>query len=330
MTTTTAKTVSAYFASGSNHPAEIRGFARVGQDVGVAAPELNHAAEAELVKLSGSNVKVFIDSGAFSEVAFNAPHKCFKSKKCKAGKCIGDGNLPYPDTAPFTFATVKPITILAWSHILSLYIRLASALGDQLFVVAPDKVGDQQETLSRLNRFASVLRAIKATGANILVPIQKGELTQADFVSACAKALGFDDFVHAMPCKKGATTMKELADYVAEVKPARMHLLGMGLKNRGIKTAMAIIGNLSPETDVTCDSCLITATVGRTNGPGGGPRLMTRCLDLAKELIAAGKSKISHHKELAIVLAFGPDAERYQSVASQRIQGAQMELPLAA
>lgn len=64
----------AWFASGSNRAGEIRGLGIVGQDVGVAAPEIlgRAPAEAALLELAGSDVQVFVDSGAFSEVEFTA------------------------------------------------------------------------------------------------------------------------------------------------------------------------------------------------------------------------------------------------------------------
>lgn len=152
-----------YFASGSNRPADIRGFAAIGHAIGVAAHEVTANAEKELLALRGTGVQVFVDSGAFSEVEFGA-----------AGVSV-----------------VAPIDHAAWTERLALYRRLAVALGPQVHVVAPDRIGDQEETLRRLSRYAPELRELRALGANVLVPIQKGTKAQAAFVRDVEEAIGF-------------------------------------------------------------------------------------------------------------------------------------------
>ena len=73
-TSRTQKKEANYFVSGSNHAGEIRGLSLAGLNVGVAAPELNAAAERELGRLAGTGLKVFVDSGAFGEITFeNGP-----------------------------------------------------------------------------------------------------------------------------------------------------------------------------------------------------------------------------------------------------------------
>ena len=266
-----------YFASGSNRPADIRGFAAVGHAIGVAAPELSPNAEKELVKLAGTGIQVFVDSGAFSEVVFT-----------EAGVVV-----------------VAPITEVMWQERLALYARLARALGPQVHVVAPDRIGDQEETLTRLTKYAPELRVIRALGAKILVPIQKGTHSQATFVRAIERALGFSDFVHAIPSKKKATSMSELRAYLTAVKPTAIHFLGLGIKNANAKTVLAMVEELSPTATVTMDSNLIAANVGR----GPVPRPLTRVRDEAAAMIAKG-APYSSAQELGIILAFGNNAAK--------------------
>jgi len=264
-----------YFASGSNRPADIRGLAAVGHPIGVAVPELSPNALRELEATAGA-VPVFVDSGAFSEVRFTS-----------SGPEI-----------------IRPITDAKWRHVFRVYFRLARALGSALHVVAPDCVGFQGETLVRLRKWAPALRELRKLGVHVLVPIQKGSMSQADFDAAVSSVLGFSDYTRALPCKKGATTLDELAAFVSAVRPARLHLLGMGIKNRNMSKAIAAVSELSPETELTCDSNWIAANVGR----GRKPRLLTRCRDKASALIAAGVSSL-HVQELAIMLAFGVELE---------------------
>jgi hypothetical protein len=264
-----------YFASGSNRPADIRGFDAIGHAIGVAAPELSENAIRELEKV---RVEVFVDSGAFSEVTFG----------------------------PAGVTVVAPITDADWRERLATYRRLAVALGPRVHLVAPDRIGDQEETLARLARYAPELRELRTLGANILVPIQKGSSTQAAFVRRIVEVLGFDDFVHAIPSKKKATTVAELRAYLEEVRPARLHFLGLGLKNTLAGQVLAACAEFVPAAALSFDSNLIAASVGRG---GRAPRRLTAAKDEAVVLLAKG-APFRTSQEIAIVLAFGSDAER--------------------
>lgn len=273
-----------YFASGSNRPGQIRGFATVGQALGVVASEITEPAEDALHALAGTGLPVFVDSGAFSEVEFG-----------KHGPRI-----------------VKPISHTDWQDVLDLYARLALTLGPQLWVVAPDMVGFQQETLERLDRYRAEIRSLISMRANVLVVSQRGALPQGVFDKVAEKILDSSDYVRALPCNKNATTIPEVAAFARDRRPARLHLLGMGLRSERAPQAALAVAEASPETLLSLDSCLIKESVGHHNGRGshpaerrGGPRVLTAAKDLAARLIRAGKTAIRDREELGIVLAFG-------------------------
>ncbi len=243
-----------YFASGSNHPGEILGFARVGIDVGVAAPDLHSMGPSAIADAALTyGVRVFVDSGAFSEVGFGP-------------------------TGPFVAA---PISHEEWEKRLWLYALLAETIGDKLYAVAPDQVAFQAETLERMAKFATHMQLVASFGANVLVPCQKGAMPLAAFWVAAKAALGIPEsqLVAAVPMKKDATTTADFAAFLAEAKPARVHLLGLGPKSDRFEEVMAAAKAASPETEIFCDSVLITSLVGRTNGQGGGPRPLTAMAD---------------------------------------------------
>jgi len=237
----------AYFASGSNRPAEIRGLARAGADIGVVAGELSENALVELEALAGSDVLVFVDSGAFSEVEFR------------------DGE----------FVKVRDIN---WGDVFRVYRRLARALGNQLFLVAPDRVGCQTTTLARLAAFRDEIDALGRLGARVLVPVQKGALSQAAFAREIGRTLAGASWLPAMPCKKAATTVDELAAFVRDAKPPHVHLLGLGIRNPKVADYVAAAG-----ASVSLDSCWIAANAGR----GKSPRRYTRARDVAGRIISA-------------------------------------------
>ncbi len=260
----------AVFASGSNRPGEIRGFASVGHDIGVAIPELNREAIDELKNLAGTDVQIFVDSGAFSEVRFGAN-----------GREI-----------------VKPITHEEWIRRLAIYRELAEALGDQVWIVAPDAVGDQRDTIRRLARYGYLVREIACLGARVLVPMQSGELRYDEFARAVDLALGFDRWVPSVPCKKAAASPADVADLVAARKWSHVHLLGLGPRNRNVAAYLAPFA-ADDAPSVSLDSCWIAANVGRG---GSKPRRYTRARDAAHRLLGA-TSTAARVAELALLFA---------------------------
>lgn len=275
----------ASFVSGTNRPGEIRGFASVGHDVGVAVPELNPEAIEALRNLAGSDVQVFCDSGAFSEVKFGA-------------------------SGP---EVVKPMTDDDWQNVLGTYRALGQALGGQLWIVAPDRVGCQTTTIERLSRYRSELAELDAMGVRILVPIQKGHADQHLFALHVHKALPGIEWTPALPCAKAATTAAEVAAFVkgyAWTNPTQhVHLLGIGPTSRKVGEYLApFVGS---DVSVSLDACWITANVGRTNGrendpaeTKGGPRRYTLARDIAKGLLGAIACAATV-AELAVLIAKG-------------------------
>lgn len=281
-------TPAAVFASGSNRVGEIRGMAAARMDIGVAAPHVSAKSERELLKLAGTDVQVFVDSGAFSEVKWNAERLCMD--------------------------VVKPITDAEWRDRLALYKRLADGLGEQVWLVAPDQVGSQEVTLERLARYRAELAELADTGCVIMVVAQKGAMTQAAFYAAALEAAGLtgrENVVPALPCKKAATTAAEVEAFVREVQPAHVHLLGKGPTARDVARYLAVFAADGIETSVSLDSCWITANVGRK----GKVRRYTAAQDYAgRVLAAAGRiasavskaaADVALKLELALLLCLG-------------------------
>lgn len=226
-------------------------------------------------KASGS--QVFVDSGAFSETKLNAPHKCGTGKACKAGTCIGNDNLPFPSRPPFEWVVVKPITGKEWKKRLAAMTKIAEALGSKCYLVAPDMVGHQDVTLERLAEYVEVVKRWRELGANVIVVLQKGALSQIEMDVECQKVLGFSDYVRGIPSKKAAATTAELVE-LANALPAgtRLHLLGLGVEGDRYAEVLAV---MPADRPLFCDSVGIKRLVGRTNGPNKGPRPLTAIRD---------------------------------------------------
>jgi hypothetical protein len=248
-----------YFASGSNHPGEIDGFAAVGMNVGVVAERVAPGSEAfaSLVALRGTGLRVFVDSGAFSEVVFGASGPEWPAE--------------------------REITPELWAERLETYRALAAELGPQVALVAPDCVADQLRTLERLETYSSTVKALRDLGAEILVPLQKGELTLAEMDELAVEILGFDSFTRAIPMKKDATTTADLEELLLAREVPAVHLLGLGVEGARSAEVVEMIDRVAPAARISCDSVRITALVGRG---GKTPRPLTAAQDEARANMA--------------------------------------------
>lgn len=219
------------FASGSNRVAEIRGFSKLGIPVGVSVNHLNETAIQTLIDLGQP---VLVDSGAFSEVSFE------------------HGELH----------VVAPISHADWQKRLAIYLRLAESLGEKALIVAPDQVGNQQETLKRLSRYRDELGKIARTGAILLLPLQVGELSHAEFFREAVCVAGVP-LTPAATMKKASTSNDALIEFLQQVKPTHLHLLGIGIENRRAGRLIRILRHYAPEVRLTLDSNRLRATTGK-------------------------------------------------------------------
>jgi hypothetical protein len=104
---------------------------------------------------------------------------------------------------------------------------------------------------------------IAATGAQLLIPLQVGELSHAEFYRAAIDTAAVE-LLPALPMKKAATSAAEIVEFVAVVQPPRLHLLGMGAENARSTKLIRLIHHYSPNTQISMDSNRIRAVTGRT------------------------------------------------------------------
>ncbi len=234
-----APRVAVDYASGSHHRGEILGLARAGVPIGVSAVvELREDSVAALESLAGTGLPIFLDSGAFAEVGAFGKIK-------------------------------KPITDRHWKAKLALYLRLASALGSQLSVVAPDRVGDQGVTLEHMRRYRGAVRRVAALGARVLVPVQRGAVSAPRFFAMQRETLGLPDAVPAIPMtRKAGVTAQDVGAFVRRTGVDEIHLLGIGGKSRVLGGVLAAVFAVCPDCRVTIDSNKLVSLRVRSGGPG--------------------------------------------------------------
>ena len=219
------------FASGSNEAREIRGFALAGVPVGFSAELIREEGVQELLR---SKQPIFADSGAFSEVTI-----------ASEGPRV-----------------THPISQAGWLKRLALYLRLAKVHGKQLFVVAPDRVADQRHTLALIARYRPQLHELAANGAHVLVPVQRGELSAAQFYRRAVAVAGIN-LIPALPMKKAGMSHADVLSFVDEARPSRLHLLGMGYERRTGKVLVRTLLAAHGELMLTLDSNRLRAVTGQ-------------------------------------------------------------------
>jgi hypothetical protein len=227
------------YASGTNRVTDLQAAVAAGVPIGVDVSRLSDRAIEEML---ASALSVLVDSGAFSEVS------------------IRDGRIEI----------ASPISNREWKRRLAIYLRIARAFSAKpgatsvarVTVVAPDRVGSQQITLDRLTQFRSEMQEVQVAGADIVVPLQVGPLPLAEFYAAAATVIGFT-IVPGMPMKKAATTPAAALQFVQQIRPKRIHLLGMGITNRNAEPLIRSLQHVRPGIHISLDSNRIRAGVGR-------------------------------------------------------------------
>lgn len=273
-----------YFASGLNDPGEVRGVTLAGYHIGISCSELRAGLLDEVEAcVREHGVRVFVDSGAFSEVD------------------IIDGR---PVAA-------RPLTSADWDARLNVYARLAASCGPAAMLVAPDRIGDQAHTLALLATYAPRLRALRLVhgdsffGPQLIVPMQRGALDQSAFACEALAALGLEseDVVYGLPMKKHGTSLNELAVFATGVPSgSAFHLLGMGPTSDRFEAAVMTLRHHCPGAVITCDAVRLTALVGRDSGL----RPLTAAQDAARARLPGAKS--SRIKREAIVDVLGAES----------------------
>ena len=220
------------FASGVNEAREIRGFSLARIPIGFSAGHVRGEAIAELQR---SELPLFADSGAFSEVALTTTG----------------------------LAVVCPISHQAWIKRLSLYQLLAELHGSNLSVVVPDRVADQEHTLVLLERYSKQLEDLAKTGARLLIPVQKGALTPATFFKHALDVARIP-MSPALPMKKAGMSHGEVLAFLQIIRPAHVHLLGMGFGRAQAKRLVGLLLNSFGDLTVSLDSNRLRAVAGHS------------------------------------------------------------------
>ena len=208
----------------------------IGVDVGLLS---NNAIDSLAHAILNMNVPVFIDSGAFSNFRQNLK-----------------GNGPKP---------------LDFNKILAKYDQITEAIHNlnedektdypRPIIVMPDIVGDQAGSLALIDKHKDwIIPEIKGNITQPMIPIQNGALTLSQAYDHVVKTLGTDDFIVGVPSNAEAITRDQLADFLRESKPKKIHFLGAASDYK-LNPLLNIVANESPNTQVTADASKVRSAI---------------------------------------------------------------------
>lgn len=190
---------------------------------------------------------------------------------------------------------------------------------ENLALVMTDIVGDQPGTLELLGRYRARVRAFIESGADVLVPLQKGALTLAEAYRETVRVLGDDRFRVALPSNEAAVTEEELLAFLEEVRPGRIHLLGVA-RHRRFGPLVEKIRAASPETHVSSDANHLRAIVGE-----GRPltrAVATRVAERANDILYDGCAELGLVDETVYVYNILNEPQYLSEAAAARLADA--------
>jgi hypothetical protein len=235
------------FASGLN-PGQFWGFAELGYGIGFSLGEITtstrfvrYLAEAERIyySLPMNWGGLMLDMGAVQEHSKNEPIS--------------------PRTMDFR---------------MDQYLEAARRLPGAVFLVTPDKVGDQIASIGRFTRQLHRLRKMLDLDATLLLALQPGERSLAELDKIFRVLLGAPGprrllgepprVIPAFPMRgtPPATPIDELVDYVRTERPSWIHLLGMGPANKQLPWVLRELGEVDPDLRVSLDASLVRGKIG--------------------------------------------------------------------
>jgi hypothetical protein len=214
------------FRSGMSRANDFRGASDAGVPIGVVAGEISgQQMVMSIPRYLSSGGAVFVDSGAFSAFLTGAE--------------------------------------MDWQEIMRRYQRLldCSMKPDRLFLVAPDRVGDQQETIRLTREWRESLLQIIRGGANLIIPIQCGGIPAQRMINQISGILGTDGWIAGIPSNRAAMTVEECATLIHSA----FHILGRVQVDDEQALRIAALRKNNPNAMVTADANWMRSRIAKVS-----------------------------------------------------------------
>lgn len=180
----------------------------------------------------------------------------FAAYASSGGKCFIDSGA----FRTFMARLKKPTTpVIDFNAVLERYQEIVSAClhPENILLVAPDAVGDQEGSYTLLCQHKALILKLHSMGAKVMVPMQKGPLELTAHYQRCKGLLNFD-FVVGLPSNAEAISRAEVLTFIKDIKPGQAHFLGCS-ERALIHEAQFI----SQSTQFSCDATRIRQQLGK-------------------------------------------------------------------
>lgn len=163
------------------------------------------------------------------------------------------GGVPvFIDSGAFTAFTKG--TPVDFDRVIGVYQTVAAHVdADQaadLYVVSPDAVGDQIETLRLIDLHRDSLLDLIDAGVNVIVPLQRGAIPAREMLARAKCILGTDQFVAGIPSNAEALSISECATLDHDA----FHILGRVQIDAEQAARIEALHNCNPCADITADA----------------------------------------------------------------------------
>lgn len=135
-----------------------------------------------------------------------------------------------------------------------------------LHLVMPDVIGNQAETMALWGKHLSDIRALLPIqgqkwdmnrDTDAIIPLQKGALSLTELYQHAVDLFGTDQFRVGIPANAAAISTKDLAEFIRNVNPAKIHFLGVASPETLNPLIDVIKANAKGDIDITADSTLM-------------------------------------------------------------------------
>ena len=207
--------ISITFRSGMTSKSDLRGAISAGVPIGVVAGHLTTGAIFLTLPAHLNNgLPVFVDSGAFTSYLSGSE--------------------------------------IDWQDVLRRYddIALMTHRPENLYVVAPDKVGCQCGTLELLAKWADRVKDLIRQRVKVIVPIHCGDLPGAEMIDRIAAILGTRQFIAGIPSARAAMSIAECQS----LSHHAFHVLGRVQMDEDQVARVAALRHNNPTAVITADA----------------------------------------------------------------------------
>jgi hypothetical protein len=212
-------------------------------------------------------------------------------------KYLNKGGKVFVDSG--AFGAYQKKTSMDWSKVLGVYeaICMSSDKRENLWVVSPDKIGDQDETLVLLGQWKTRIVELIKDGCNVIVPLQCGKLSGIEMISRVTSILGCSQWVAGIPSNKEAMSIEECAT----LNHWAFHILGRVQQDEEQVKRIESLRKNNPDALLTADANWLRSRL----------KLVSQCTDQEKVRRSLGymthKETIDHPRCAGVSAAIAAD-----------------------